>query len=288
MQIGHQLRHVAVGGDQVVGHVVGVAGGVADAVQPRQVAKRADQVAEPRLGPVQPLAVPAVDVLAQEGDLPHAAGDEIARLGEDARGRTAGLGPARVGNDAEGAELVATLLHGQEGRRRAAGGAVHRARGQVVELVLGRKVGVHRRRIAPRHRRQAVIGLRAHDQIDERHPADDLVPFGLRHAARNPDLEVRAPGFERFQPAQVRIQLFRRLFPDVAGVQQHHVRVVGTVGFHIPFGAHRLGHALAVIDVHLAAIGLDEKPLRRLFGHRDVPGNCGVIQEDGRVWKRRG
>ena len=224
-------------------------------VEAIDVRQRPDQRAEA----LNPLAMPAVDVLAQQRDLAHAARHEVAGFRQDALGRAADLGAAGIGNDTEGAELVAALLHGQEGRGRAACGGALR---QVVELVLGREVGVHGGRLAPRHGGQAVIGLRPHDKVHQRHPADDLVPLGLGHAARDTDLEVRPLGLERLQAPEVGIELFGRLLADVAGVQQHHVRVLGAVRLDIAFRAHGLGHALAVIDVHLAAVGLDEKLLR--------------------------
>jgi len=51
----------------------------------------------------------------------------------------------------------------------------------------------------------------------------------------------------------------------VAGVQEPHVRLFHRIGRDIALRAQRLGHALAVIDVHLAAVGLDEQLLG--FGH---------------------
>jgi hypothetical protein len=44
VQIGHQLFDIAVGGDEAVGHVVGVAGGVADARQAIEPVQRDDEV----------------------------------------------------------------------------------------------------------------------------------------------------------------------------------------------------------------------------------------------------
>ena len=44
MQIGHQLGIVAMGGDQVIGHVAGMAGGVADAVDAFDLRQRVAQL----------------------------------------------------------------------------------------------------------------------------------------------------------------------------------------------------------------------------------------------------
>ena len=51
-----------------------------------------------------------VDRLAEELDLLAAGRDQRARLAQDLARRRAALAPARVGDDAEGAELVAAAL----------------------------------------------------------------------------------------------------------------------------------------------------------------------------------
>ncbi len=56
-----------------------------------------------------------VDVLADERDLAHAGVDEPSRLGDDVGDGPRDLGAARIGHDAERAELVAAFLHGDEG-----------------------------------------------------------------------------------------------------------------------------------------------------------------------------
>jgi hypothetical protein len=45
---------------------------------------------------------------------------------------------------------------------------------------------------------QAVIALRADDQIDQRRAAQDLGALGLRHAARDADLQVGVGAFSGF------------------------------------------------------------------------------------------
>ena len=262
MQVGHQLGLFGMGLEQVFGHVVRMRGGVADALQPVDFRQCAHQLPK---APVAALArtVIAVDVLAEQGDLAHALVDQLLRLVQHLGDRARDFRAARIGHHAEGAELVATLLHRQK-RSRA---RRLRALRQEVELVLGREFGVDRALAALGrldHLGQAVIILRAHHQIDQRHPAHDLGALGLRHAARDADLEIGLFILERLQPAQIGIDLFGGFLADVAGVEQYHIRLGGVVGQHIALGAHGLGHALAVIDVHLTAIGLDMQLLRRV------------------------
>src|SRR5690606_31307503 len=50
---------------------------------------------------------------------------------------------------------------------------------------------------------------------------------------------------------------------------QNEIGIFDAVGNRIAFRAERIGHALAVIDVHLAPIGLDEHLARRGGAFRD-------------------
>ena len=109
--------------------------------------------------------------------------------------------------------------------------------------------------------RQAVVGLRTENEINGFGPADDFRAFGLGHAAGDRHQHVGAlvlPGFlEALDPAKFRIDFFGRMFADVAGIENHQVGLVGNRRFRIAHGLQRIAHALAVIDIHLAAIGFD-------------------------------
>jgi hypothetical protein len=107
-----------------------------------------------------------------------------------------------------------------------------------------------------------MIGLRSDDEIDDRRSADDFFALGLRHAAGDADDHLASGSLPAIaqpaQAAQFGIDLLGRLFADMARVEQHHIRIVGRCRLDIAFRTQRIGHALAVVDVHLAAIGLDE------------------------------
>ena len=238
--------------DQAFLHVVGVAGGIADARQPIDLVERGDQAVQAgALG-----IVPCVDVLAEQGDLARAGVDQRFRFVDDCREGAADLGTAGVGDDAIGAELVAPFLHRQERGR--AGLAAGRER---AELGNGGHVGVDRAalcRCLGDEIGQVVIGLRADDDIDLG-AMGDLLALGLRDAAGDGDHRIGAVGKARVlpQPANVRIDLLGRLFADVAGVEDDQIGAVGVCGGGHALCRHQLGHALAVIDVHLAAEGFD-------------------------------
>ena len=269
-------------GDQLIGHVVGMAGRIADAVQAGDLGQGIGQFGQGRLSPVRPLAVIGVDVLAQQGDFAHAPIRQLSRLFQHRRHRSRPFGAARIGHDAEGAELVATLLHRQEGGRPLG----EAGRGQGVELVVRSEVGADP--FAPRPRRagqklgQLVIGLGTDDDIDGRLTPHDLLALGLGDAAGDGDGQVPAglaPDIAHLaQLAELGIDLLGRLLADVASVQDDEVGGLHVVGDAITQRAQHIGHALAVIDVHLTAVGLDEQtPFgRRLdlrnqgLGHRGL------------------
>ena len=98
-----------------------------DAIDPRDAVEQARQRPRP---PVRALAVIGVDVLADQRDLAHAGFGQVLDFGEDLLHRPRHFHAARIGHDAEGAELVAAFLHRDEGadaaradRRRDSGAA---------------------------------------------------------------------------------------------------------------------------------------------------------------------
>ena len=74
---------------------------------------------------------------------------------------------------------------------------------------------------------QTMIALRADDEIDRRLPRRDLRPLGLRNTARNRDHRVFAVlasrVFDVADAAQIRVNFFRRLLADVAGIEDHEI-----------------------------------------------------------------
>jgi hypothetical protein len=129
------------------------------------------------------------------------------------------------------------------------------------ELIVDGKFGVDRVSRGVRLRdqfRQAVIALRTDDEVDDRRAADDFAALGLRDAAGDRYLERAAfAGGGLFRPAQapeLGENLLGRLLADMAGVEDDEIglALVGRLG--IAFARERIGHALRVIDVHLAAV----------------------------------
>ena len=219
------------GPDQVVGHVVGMARGVADPGDARDRGYGAHQVGQARRRAVRARPVIGVHVLADQGDLAHPLGHELLRLRHHRGDGARDLGAAGIGHHAEGAELVAALLHGEEGGHPAVA-----ARGQVVELVLGRKLGIDHAGLprAGEQLRQAVVALGADHHVDRGLARGDLRPFRLRHAARHHDAGVEAGALalalQLAQAPELGIDLLRRLLADVAGVEDDDVGLLHGLG----------------------------------------------------------
>ena len=109
-----------------------------------------------------------------------------------------------------------------------------------------------------------MVVLRSDDEIDRRLAAADLLAFGLGDAARH-DQGGRAAlalalGLQDAQLAEFGEDLLRRALADVAGVEDDEVGVLDVGRLLVAFLAGDVGHPLRIIDVHLAAERLDERP----------------------------
>ncbi len=253
--------------DEVLAHVIGVRGRVANAADPGDGRGGADQSGEPdRLASaVHPMI--GVDVLAEQGDLSHPGAGEARDLVENGGGGARGLGSAGIRHDAERAELVAALLHSHEGGDAATTNRIRRPGRKPREFVLRRKFSVHDARADARlaqELRQAMVALRADDNVDRGLAAQDLRSLGLSDAARD-DQHRPAAGalaflLELAQLAELGIDLLRGAFADMAGVEDDEVGVFDARGLVVPRLGGEIAHSLGIIDVHLASERLDERP----------------------------
>ena len=286
MQERHQLRHVAVRRDQLGAEIARMRGRVANPLQAIEVRERADQAGEIPVATIRSGAAVGVDVLPEQRDLARAGRDQPPRLGQDRRCRPRGLGAARVRDHAEGAELVAALLHGQE--RRDAGRCCQLL-GQAVELALDREVGVELRLAAARapveQLGQPVIALRPDHDIDVGRALEQRRALGLRDAAGDPDQQIVAGGpplaAQLLQAAELRIDLLGRFRADVAGIEDDQIGVVRAIGHRVAVRRQRVRHATGVVDIHLAAVGLDEELLRHASAA--AKGRVRLIQQVGQL-----
>src|SRR3569832_2714974 len=111
-----------------------------------------------------------------------------------------------------------------------------------------------------------MIALRAYDDVDLRRAGDDLFSLSLRGAAGDRDGHWPLV-LDLLEAAKLGIDLLRCLLADMAGVEDHHVGIFGDLGRAIADRRQQLRHAGGIVDVHLAAIGLDEELLHEAAGY---------------------
>ena len=106
-----------------------------------------------------------------------------------------------------------------------------------------------------------MIALRSDNKVDGALAAENFFALGLRDAARDCDRHAAAGerGFVFYfaQAAEFGIDLVRRLFADVTGIQHHEIGVLGAIGLDIALRRQRVRHTMRIVDVHLAAVGFD-------------------------------
>ena len=121
----------------------------------------------------------------------------------------------------------------------------------MLELVVDWKFGIDHFAVARRARQQvgqAMVILRADDEIDGRRPADDLVAFGLGDAAGDGDADVAALVGRRLlqapHAAELGIDLLCRLLADMAGIENDEIGVFGGRRFDVALRRQGVRHTL--------------------------------------------
>ena len=114
----HKLGTVAMGGDEIAIHVPRMRCRVANPPQAVDLVQPMDQFRQVSLDAVRVTSVIGIHVLTKQHDLARAVGDTLPGFLNDLIDRPGEFGTARVGDDAECAELVASLLYGNERRDR--------------------------------------------------------------------------------------------------------------------------------------------------------------------------
>ena len=111
-----------------------------------------------------------------------------------------------------------------------------------------------------------MIGLGADDDIDVGRARGDLFALGLGDAAGDGEQHFPAAPLARLlqaaQPPELGIDLLRRLLTDMAGVEDDQIGVLELRRRAIAERCQDIRHAGGVVDVHLAAEGLDVELFR--------------------------
>ena len=175
--------------DQLISHIVWVAGGKANAFKPIDIIKGPDQLGQ-RPAPPRTSPVIRVYILSQKRDFAHPTLDQIAGLGQDTIGRAADFCATGIRHNAKCAEFIAPLLHGQKRAWRPLG---LWASFEMFKFVFFRKISIKRFLASANFclkRWQTVVTLRPNHQIYHRLAAHDLCTFGLCDTASNANLQI--------------------------------------------------------------------------------------------------
>ena len=257
MQMVHQLRHFGVSVDQALGKFIGVAGGVADALDARDVRHILQQ--QGKVGDVSGAthgATVGVHVLAQQRDLFDPLPRQSGHLDQHIVQGSADFFAAGVGHHAIAAVFGATLHDADKGA-----GTFHAGRWQVVKLLNLWKADVHLRAAfvvaLVQQVRQPVQGLRAKHHVNIGRTLNDGGAFLAGHAPPNGNFD--ALGLEVLHPAQIGEHFFLGFLSHRAGVEQDEVGLFHILGFFVALcGAKNIGHLVRVVLVHLASKRFDE------------------------------
>ena len=245
------------GRDRLGPQVLGVGAGEAHAPDPFDATDGAQQVGEERAAPRQ-VAPVGVDVLPEQGDLAVPGAGQTLDLGHDVVHRSAHLGPAHRGHDAERAGIVATGLDRDPGR---VGQLAHRGewarrlvgRGRVEDLGHG-PVGAG----LPEQRRGAGQVVRPEHDVDPAHPLLNQVAVLLGQAPAHGDLQVRFGVDQLLEAAQRAVEPPVGILPDAARVEHDDVGLLHAGRRRQAVRDEQPGQPFGVVLVHLAPEGADE------------------------------
>ena len=206
--------------------------------------------------------------LAQERDLAHAALGQHRHLVRHLGDGPAALAAAAVGDDAEGAELVAAVDDGHVG-----GGPRWLGEGAGPELA----AQVFVRQDGGQHVGE---GLGAGEDIDEGEALLELLAAQAHHAAHDGDLQLAvALGLEPPQRAQLAHGPLLGLLADAAGVEHDQVGLLGA-GRLQPAEAVEAGGQLGRIGlVHLTAHRPDVVARHVVLGEETPEGREGEFPQ---------
>src|SRR5258708_28536478 len=97
-----------------------------------------------------------------------------------------------------------------------------------------------------------MIALRTDHDVDDGRAADDLLAFGLRDATghRDPHLATVARSLVLGdpQPPEFGVDLFGSLLADMAGVEDHQIRIFSAGGLHKTLPPPSVHHTLRILD----------------------------------------
>jgi hypothetical protein len=203
--------------------------------------------------------VPRVHRLTEQRDLPHARRHQPLRFGDDLITGAIALGAACVRHDAIRAALIAAL-HDRDV------GAYLASQWLRVRLQEARRFEIEDRasdRWAPcpyvtDQTWQLDDVVRADHDIDEIDLFEQRFSALLRHASSHHHHQVALALFELAKCARRAAQLVVRFLADAAGVEHDQIGQLGGIGRGVTRARKCLLDPQGIVDIHLAAEGLDQ------------------------------
>ena len=269
-RVGH-VGELGDGGDELIAEVDWIGRGEAYALDAGDLCDRAEEVCK-----VDLFVAVGVHGLAEEGELLEAHLGELVGLTEHLAGRGSTLAAAGIGDDTEGAELVAAALDGDPaGDAFGAGGRDALVGLALVEPDIEDGVALA---CATDKFREAAVGIGANDEVDVGGLVEDLLLEVLRHAASDADDEIGVAVLEASELRGASVDALFGLFAHGAGVHEDEIGLVESRGGLVADRGERAEDELGVGDIHLAAVGLDEDLFGagRRLGHGGPRGGVGA------------
>src|SRR5262249_41761729 len=123
-----------------------------------------------------------------------------------------------------------------------------------------------------------MVILRTYYEIDASSAVHDLCAFGLRDASGNGNNHSGTAlcfrHLETSHQAKLRIHLFRCLFSDMTSIEDYQIRILWPLRLRKAEWRQKICHTHRVVDIHLAAKGLDiDTPRDAVFRACDR-GSC--------------
>ena len=251
------------GRQQIIVNIAGMGCGVANALQFGQFCQGKQQFSQPPNRSIRALSVIGIDVLTQKGDFQNALIEGFFNFLKNINHRAGIFRAACVGDDTKGTEFIASLLNGDKGAGPTMGHIGHGG----IEFGDLRKIGDQGRTFLAHdfcdQLWQVMIGLGANDHIHKGGSTRHFLALGLGHASGHGNQSIRplfaASVADGFDTPQFGIDFFCGLFPNVACVQQHQIGLLHVIRFLEMQWLQQGRHALAVIDIHLTAIGFQKQ-----------------------------
>jgi len=244
------FRHSA---DQFLAHVTGMAGHVPDPFHPRDGVHLAEESGKGIF--FSPVLAVGVHVLAQKGEFPVALVHGLLDFFTDGIGAPAPFPAPDIGDDAVGAEIVAAVHDGYPGGIAAFPDEMPlKFPGHYRQIVVHPCLPVVLLEIILQNGAEVVYMGRADKQVHLGILFQKVLPVFLGHAAGNAQDLGRIFPFDLLHLPDFPQDLLFRAFPDAAGVDEDHIRIVIVFRIMVPQVGQLPGIMFRITLVHLTAV----------------------------------